>query len=306
MTNNETGTSTELHRSLRELMDRNKISITAVARGIGLSTATISQWLNHKYRGDVKKVEDAVRKFLTLQEERKARQETALCDPGFIKTSVASKVFEVASICHVDSDIGVVCGDSGLGKTTAVKQFAAEHAGVILLEADLGYTARVLFLELHKVLGLDGVGSLHTLFDEAVSKLRGSGRLIIVDEAEHLPYRALEMLRRLYDRAGVGVVLVGMQRLLGNLRGLKGDFAQLYSRVGVKAVLSVLRPTDVEEIVHATLPGSNGIWKAFHEATEGNARVLNKLIKRSAHIAEINGTEITADVIKAAKQTLIG
>jgi len=301
-----TETGTDLRIKLRGLLDQDQLSITAVARGIGLSTATISQWLNHKYCGDVKKVEEAVRKFLTLQEERKARKETSLRDPGFIKTSVAGKVFEVASICHVDGDIGVVCGDSGLGKTTAVKQFAAEHAGVILLEADLGYTARVLFKELHKVLGLDGIGSLHAMFEEVVTRLRGTGRLIIVDEAEHLPYRALEMLRRLYDRAGVGVVLVGMQRLLGNLRGLKGDYAQLYSRVGVKAVLSVLRPSDVEEIVHAALPGSNGLWKAFQAETDGNARVLNKLIKRSAHIAEINGTEITSDVIKAAKQTLIG
>jgi hypothetical protein len=160
-------------------------------------------------------------------------------------------------------------------------------------------------VELHKKVGLCGSGSLHNLFSEAVAKLKGSGRLLIIDEAEHLKYKSLEIIRRLHDFTGIGVLLVGMPRLLGNLRGLKGEYAQLYSRVGIKAVLTPLRQTDTEEIVQAALPGSNGIWKVFHEKTGGNARLLDKLVKRSSRVAELNHTPITPEVVDAALQSLL-
>ena len=56
---------------------------------------------------------------------------------------------------------------------------------------------------------------------DIIDKLKSSGRLIIVDEAEHLPYTSLELLRRIYDKAEVGILLVGMPRLMKNLKGDK-------------------------------------------------------------------------------------
>lgn len=48
------------------------------------------------------------------------------------------------------------------------------------------------------------------MFSDIVDKLKSSGRLIIIDEAEHLPYKSLELVRRIYDKANVGILLVGM------------------------------------------------------------------------------------------------
>jgi len=294
----------ELRTEMRNLMEAQGLSITKVARGVGLSTATISQWLNHSYKGNVEKVEESIRRYLDLQKERASRGEAKRV-AGFVQTSVATKVFEVANICHVDGEIGVVIGDAGFGKTTASAKYAAEKAGVIFIEVSETFTANDLVMELHKKVGLCGAGSLHNLFSEAVAKLNGSGRLLIIDEAEHLKYKSLEIIRRLHDFTGIGVLLVGMPRLLGNLRGLKGEFAQLYSRVGIKAVLTPLRQKDTEEIVQAVLPGSNGIWKVFHEKTAGNARLLDKLVKRSIRVAEVNKTSVTEEVIEAALQSLL-
>jgi len=294
-----------LREELRAIMDRENISQTAIAKGVGLSVATVSQWLGHKYKGDTEKVRKAVTKFLRTFQERKERKATNVRTPGFIRTSVAGHITEVAKICHLDGEIGVAVGDAGIGKTTAVKKFAQDEAGVILIEADLGYIARVLFQVISAELGLEGVGTIHTLFEQAESKLQATGRLIIIDEAEHLPFKALELLRRLHDKAGVGVLLVGMPRLLGNLRGKRGEFAQLYSRVGVKAMLNCLRPTDTESFVQAYLPAANGIWKVFHDRTKGNARLLEKLIRRSSRLADINHVPIDAEVIDQALATLM-
>lgn len=293
---------TDLKQELRQIMEERGLSLSAISRALGISSAALSQWLSGTYTGNIAKIDDAVKGFL---ERLKERLRTPKKSIGFIMTSVAKKVFEVARICHLDSEIGVLYGEAGLGKTEALREYARRNTDVILIEADLGYTAKVLFVELHKKLGMDGRGMIHDLFDDVVLKLKDSGRLIIIDEAEHLPYRALELLRRVHDKAGVGILLVGMPRLISNLRGKKGEYAQLYSRVGVAGRLEALKFQDTQEIVSSVIPSSNGLWKVYHEVSYGNTRVLAKLILRSIRVAEINNVPINAEIIRETAKMLI-
>ncbi len=292
----------DLRQELKDLMDGRGLSLSAVSRALGISNTALSQWFSGNYPGNVAKIEDAVKSFLGRQKERLQAPKKTF---EFVLTSVAQRVFEVARICHLDGEIGIVYGDAGLGKTRAIKEYAAQNPDVVLIEADLGHTAKILFSELHRRLGMDGLGSVHAMFEDVVERLRESGRLIIVDEAEHLPYRALELLRRVYDKAGIGIMLAGMPRLISNLRGKKGEYAQLYSRVGIAGRLERLKPEDTEALVKSALPTSNGIWKAYHESANGNTRVLSKLLARSTRIAEINSKPVTAEIIRETAKMLI-
>ncbi|MFB5082527.1 AAA family ATPase, partial [Raoultella sp. C349492] len=83
-----------------------------------------------------------------------------------------------------------------------------------LIEADPGYTALVLLQELCESLGLSKRGTIHELSESCITALSGTGRAVLIDEAENLPYRALEVIRRIHDKAGVGIVLAGMPRLI--------------------------------------------------------------------------------------------
>lgn len=291
----------DLKRELKGIMEERGLSLSGLSRALGISTAALSQWFNDSYIGNIAKIDEAVKGFLERQKERGKSSKKI----EFALTSIAKKVFEVARICHVDGEIGVIYGNAGIGKTEAVKEYARRNTDVILVEADLGYTAKVLFQELSKKLGMDGRGSIHDLFDDVVMKLKDSGRLIIVDEAEHLPYRALELLRRVYDKAGVGILLVGMPRLIANLRGKKGEYAQLYSRVGVAVKLEELKATDVEAIVGSVIKGSNGLYKVYYECSKGNTRVLSKLILRSLRVAEINSMAISEEIVRETAKMLI-
>lgn len=291
-----------LRQQVKDFMEERGLSLSSVSRALGISSSALSQWLSDSYTGNVAKITDAVKSFLERQKERLKAPRKSI---EFIMTSVAKKVFEVARICHLDGEIGVCYGDAGLGKTDAVKEYAKRNTDVILIEADLGYTAKVVFTELHKRLGMDGRGSIHDLFEDVIAKLRGSGRLIIIDEAEHLPYRALELLRRVYDKAAVGIMLVGMPRLISNLRGKKGEYAQLYSRVGVASRLENLKAQDAEEIVSSIIPSTNGLWKAYHEAAYGNTRILCKLLLRSVRVAEINNMPVNLEIVRETAKMLI-
>ncbi|MFH0935183.1 MAG: AAA family ATPase [Pseudomonadota bacterium] len=293
----------QVRAELGAMMEQQKVSLNAISKAVGISTSAISQWLAGKYAGDSAKVAEAISQFLQRSRERKQQPKRSI---GFITTSAVRKYWEAAKLCHLDGEIGIVSGDAGLGKTEAASEYARRNSDVILIEVDLGYTARVLFRELHRKLGGDGNGGISDLKDDVIKKLRKSGRLIIVDEAEHLPYRALELLRRLNDKAGVGLLLAGMPRLINNLRGKKGEYAQLYSRVGVHVRLLPLTQHDADEIVKSLLPdASAAVCKAYYEASTGNTRVLAKLLMRSLRVAEINSAKITPELVHETVKMLI-
>ncbi|MBL7997454.1 MAG: AAA family ATPase [Candidatus Kapabacteria bacterium] len=274
-----------------------------IARKMGVSATTVSQWLQGKYLGDTGAIDTAAEQMLTRELERKAKPKVRL---QFVKTRVASAVREVCKIAHLDGEIGVITGDAGLGKTEAVKDYAKNNEGVVLIEADLGYSARNLFQEIHRRIGLDGAGGIRKLFSDIVDKLSDTGWVIIVDEAEHLPYKALELIRRIHDKAGVGLVLVGMPRLIANLRGKQGEYKQLYSRVGVYRQLDKLELADVERLVVQVYPQANGLCKCFLECSDGNARMLTKLLARTVRLEALNPDQgLSKELIREARTTLI-
>ncbi len=291
-----------LRDELKSLMDQRGLSQSAIAKMLGISSSTLSQWMSNKYPGDDDKVDVAVESLLQLHKQRLKAPRKAV---EFVETSAARKGLEVCELCHQDQEIGVAFGEAGVGKTVVIKEYCKRHPDVLLIEADLGFCARMLFLELAKKLGLDGAGVIHDIFEDCVGKLKGSGRLLIIDEAELLPYRALELLRRLHDKAGIGILLVGMPRLIANLRGRQGEYAQLYSRVGIAARLEKLSESDTKKLVDAVLPQADGLYRTFHEESKANARTLQKLLNRSARVAAINGMDVNHDVIRAAAETLI-
>lgn len=252
------------------------------------------------YTGNVKKVDEAVKNFLEIE---KLREKKISID--FVNTSIVEDVYDVARVCHVDGEIGVCCGEPGVGKTYAVKKYAIENTDVILIEADLGYTTKVLFSEIHKKLGFDGLGTIHNMLQDIITKLKSSGRLIIIDEAEHLPYKALDLLRRIYDKANIGILLVGMPRLIMNLRGEKRQYAQLFSRVGIATKLTGLTQVDMKEIVRSVLSDGRDIFKLLAENCAGNTRVLVKLLVRAIKLAQINNTKIDREIIQASVNQII-
>lgn len=292
----------ELRQELKEMMDAKKLSTTAVARALGVSPATVSTWIADKYQGNTAKMNDNVKAFLDRQKERSKTPKKKL---PFHYTSVAKKIVEIATICHLDGEIGVCYGEAGVGKTEAVREYAKRNPDAILIEADLGYTPWVLFQELSKKLGTESTGSIHDMFERVIARLHDSGRLIIVDEAEHLPYRALELLRRVYDKAGVGILLVGMPRLIANLRGSKEQYTQLYSRVGVAAKLEGLKAQDARELVDLVIPGQNGLWKTYHEIAGGVTRTLEKLVYRSIRISQLNEVPLSAELVRETSRMLM-
>ncbi|NHB90783.1 AAA family ATPase [Photorhabdus cinerea] len=294
-----------LVQELTELMDEKCFSQAQVARGIGRSTAMINQYLQGKYNGDTATLENQLQQFIRRERDRAKLRQIV---PEFIPTYTARKGLEVIRLAHMDGEINVIYGDAGMGKTMVMREYARTNADAILIETDPGYTARVILEELCNRLGVNRRGNLHDMSEACITALRGSGRIILVDEAENLPYRALETLRRIHDKSGVGIVLAGMPRLILNLKGKRGEYKQLYSRVGFALPMGDSLPeADIQQIASSLLPEVDGddIRQALFKACKGNARRLFKYLRGVSRASQLSGQPVDVGMINEFSKMLI-
>ncbi|ECI0429627.1 helix-turn-helix domain-containing protein [Salmonella enterica subsp. enterica] len=299
---------------LIQLLEGTGYTQKKVATKTGLSTAVISQYLNGIYNGNIKNIEDILSDFILREEERARRRGVK---ERFVHTQLADIALALISDTHMDGEIGVIYGPAGMGKSMVLRQYASTSKGVILIEADPGYTAKVLLQELCVRLGVKKTGNIHKLSEECIQELNGTGWVILVDEAELLPYRALEVLRRIHDRSGVALVLAGMPRLLINLKGSRGEYAQLYSRVGMALDIEAHKAeseADDFNIILASLLGtavgtdylsSPEVISAFRKHSKGNYRRLFKLARGVVRASAIGNQGISVNLIERYAEMLI-
>ena len=69
--------------------------------------------------------------------------------------------------------------------------------------------------------------------------------LIVIDEADRIKVAGLEQVRDIFDRGGVGVVLVGMPGLERRMT----RYPQLYSRIGFVHAFRALTAEEVRELL---------------------------------------------------------
>ena len=154
---------------------------------------------------------------------------------------------------------------------------------------------------------------------EAVDALTARSRavadptaLLLVDEVDRLKMAGLEQLRAVFDRGGIGLVLVGMPGLERRL----SRYAQLSSRIGfvhefrplgtaeVRTLLSGWRPPGVA-LPADLLADAEGV-AALIRITGGNFRLLDRLLTQVGRILELNGLgTMTRAVVEAAREVLV-
>lgn len=274
-----------------------------LAKAAGVSRTALSQFISGKYNGDNEKMQRLIADAIETETAHITFKTT---NPDFIETFNSKRFFMIAHNCLMSRDIAVCYGDAGFGKTESAREYVAQKPTAILIEADPGYTPTVLFRELHTKIGGAGNHTLHNLFTDCIDRLCNSNRLLIIDEAEQLPYKSLEMMRRLWDKANIGILLVGMPKLIGNLRGIRGQFSQLYSRVGFVARLEPIREEDSENIVKRQIGDTDGLWRVFHRECNGSHRRLFKLIRNAILIQDkFNLPAINTEVVSQAKAMII-
>lgn len=296
-----------MYQALRSYMDEMGKSQSALARALGVSKATLNLYLQNKYVGDVNALNDKVRAFLALA---KKRVDTAKLHIEFVETNTAKQMLSFLGMTHVLGQLGIMYGDAGMGKTTCLKAYQRANSACVLIEPDTTFTAKVLLQELCRVLRLPEKGNMHDLMARVVDCLKDSERLIMVDEAELLPLRALETLRRVHDKAGCAVVLAGMPKLLLNLKGPHAAFKQLFGRVSMHLNLGDRVALDDLKQIACEILGIHDerVLESLANKANGSVRKMQKLMENVYYLMRVNGIgldELDEAFIERAESFLI-
>lgn len=290
------------NQELKALMARKGYQQKQVAQLLGVSIAVVSLYLKGEYNGNVAEVD---RKVDELIERDKAKVVEAKYNAEFVPTLAARKGMDIMRFAHAEGEINVIFGAAGLGKTQMLKQYAKENSSAVLIETDPSCNPKVLLRKIAEAVGANARGVNNELLESIVAKLKGSERLLMIDEAELLSTRSLEFIRRIHDLAGVGIILAGMPRLLVNLKGKNNELAQLYSRVGFACDLgNALSDEDLALLATSAL-GTDEFNAPLIKACKGNARRLSKLIRGVVRSSEINEVPITAEMVEQYAKMLI-
>lgn len=293
-----------LQEQLNQFMQTHNVEQEAVAKGVGVSSAMISQWRQGKYMGNNDKVDAKIAAYLQRELGKLSKPELTQV---FVNTTTAQKMFEMLRLVHLKRENGLLYAQAGTGKTTTIRHYAQQYPDVILIEVDVTDTPSVLLKNIAKKIGTSTSGSLNDIKEGILEKLTDSGRMIIVDEAEQLSTKSLEILRRLHDKAGIGLVLVGMPRLLSNLLGKRGELAQLYQRIGLHLPLpDKVANNELAQIARTTLPSlPESALKELVLMAHGSPRRLWKAMKLVHGMSESHNEPINVAMVHEAKQTLV-
>ena len=137
--------------------------------------------------------------------------------------------------------------------------------------------------------------------------------LVIIDEADRLKMNALEQVRDIFDKGGIGVVFIGMPGIEKRL----SRYPQLYSRIGFVHAFRPLSAAQVRKLLQqkwvpsgVALPeegvADEEALASIVRVTGGNFRLLHRLITQIARLVEINTLQtITREVVEAARESLV-
>ena len=286
---------------LSEFMKKANKSQNKIAKEMGLSAAVISQFLNDAYTGNNEEIAQAINKYLTIGNERLNNALSTKFYKGLYNTV---EVLFAANYAHKQCDIALVSGDSGAGKTTALEYYARNNIAVIFVTANAAETcvSAILGMICEK-LKLPTSGKRSVLMKTLVTHLTGTNRLIIIDEADLLTLSALQAVRNLNDKANVGIVLAGNDRIYLEMRK-NSKYDQIRKRIMVRKRVS--NSYSVEEIQHI-LPGlDDGCTGFFLNLAETEClRTASKLYDLAVKNARARNQQITVKFLEEFKSEMM-
>lgn len=260
---------------------------------------------------------------------------------NFIKTKQYKQFSEFCRACQRDNILGICYGAAGVGKTESAREYAKWYKINHLIQkypATFPETVPFSMKNMNSVLynpslllppkqilsGIHRLARNFTLLKEMSiygPEIPMEGRtlgyeftnLVIIDEAEKLKPQSFELIREIYDEGKMTFIFIGMP----GIERIIERFPQLYSRIGFLHQFHRLEKPEIEFILekHFSKLGIKMVDSDFTDQeaisaiiriTNGNFRLINRLLKQSLRIMKVNCmTTLTKEIIEAARSCLL-
>lgn len=205
----------EKQLSLLQQQFRDKLNALKANKGLknneianitGRSESVISEILNNKRQFDEKLIYSMTSKLADYFQE------------SVLVTTLRQylKMYAIAESCKKASDMRLVVGNTGIGKSVVFKKYASETSDVYYLKVDRPYTWNKFLLEVNRVMGIEVIKrTTTTLLDNIIRKVEitsGSNPMLIIDEAEVLRNPVYKQIKNLHTATEglLGIIIVGI------------------------------------------------------------------------------------------------
>lgn len=207
-------------------------SANKAAAKIGIPASTVSMLRNGSYKGDSEKQLRRLMDYFELKEEAEA----VYTEVEYADTYISKRVYDAIRLCQVKGGLAAACGDAGIGKTKAAHKFVRDNPGKsVYISVNPCVTSIKSVLKMIAAqIGATIEKSQYDLWFSIVNKL-SDGTVVIVDEAQHLTIKSIEVLRSFSDYfAGrgqtLGVIFIGNTETINRMGHKKAEFAQIANR----------------------------------------------------------------------------
>lgn len=290
--------------AVRNAQEAESLNLADVARLSGVAYGTLTTFMTGKYAGRNDRVAEALKLWLTSRSQQRRTRAVLPRAPSFVATTTAASFLAALEYAQAAPDLVLITGGAGVGKTTAAQHYARQSPNVWIVTARPSLSSmQPLMEELLNVLDVvERSASRRTT--AALRKLRGSGGLIIVDEAQHLQVPALEELRSLHDQGCVGLALMGNESVSGRLegQGRSPQYAQLFSRIGTRTRRTHPLTADIDALLDAWSVEGRPLRKMLHAIGRkpGALRSVTKVLRQAHMLAIGEAAEGEAPVLTEA------
>lgn len=297
-------TAEELRQRLIAEKEAAGLSWSDIAQQSGIPAGTISTWAKGNYSGDVMRVAADVRRFLDARAAMASLRSGAIVDPGFLETPTAVKLLQMLTFAQLGEIVAIACGP-GTGKSRVAEEYQTRASNVwraVMRPSSAG--VQPMQVAVLAAMGVDEArGSPQQLTARILAKIRGSRGLIIIDEAQELSEKALDEARSWHDETGIGLALIGDERVIGRLGGLRRkELARLHSRISMRHIQAGPTGADAEVVARGwgvTAPDQLRFLRGL-AAKPGGLRGIAKVVKLAALVAADEGREIALDDLRGA------
>ncbi|EOM1767751.1 AAA family ATPase [Salmonella enterica subsp. enterica serovar Montevideo] len=296
----------DIRAGLRTLVENEETTFKQIALESGLSTGTISSFINDKYNGDNERISQILQRWLEKYHAVAELPEP----PRFVETQTVKQIWTSMRFASLTESIAVVCGNPGVGKTEAAREYRRTNNNVWMITITPSCASVLECLtELAFELGMNDAPRRKGPLSRALRRrLEGTQGLVIIDEADHLGAEVLEELRLLQESTRTGLVLMGNHRVYSNMTGGNRtvEFARLFSRIAKRTAINKTKKADVKAIADAWQINGEKELELLQQIAQkpGALRILNHSLRLAAMTAHGKDERVNEDYLRQAFREL--
>ncbi|MDD9911629.1 MAG: ATP-binding protein [Alphaproteobacteria bacterium] len=184
--------------------------------------------------------------------------------------------------------IAVFYGPSGYGKSNSAA-YAASQGRVIYVEAKSTWTKKALLLAIINELEEAPKNTIYEMVSQVAEQLAISGKVLIIDEADHIIDRKnIEIVRDIYEESQGSIILIGEEMLPSKLRAWERFHNRVLSWDAAQPA-SFEDALKLKEIYCPTIEVSDDLMAILLEASKNVVRRICVNIERVREFAHREG-----------------